>query len=253
MTLDVRKAFDFSGQVVLVTGGASGIGLAIAQQFAAGGGRLVLVDRDERVFGVAAGLGEAHLGLHADVSDEAQVVRVVDEAFERCGRIDVLVNNAGIGPLAPSEDTSCALWDLTMAVNLRGPFLFSREVGRHMLAAGRGRIVNLASQAALVSLDGHLAYCASKAGVLGMTRVLAAEWGPKGITTNAVSPTVVNTDLGARGSWAGEKGEAFRRKIPVGRFAEPDEIALAVLYLASAAAAMVNGENLVVDGGYTAT
>ena len=253
MRTSIRDAFDFSGQVVLVTGGASGIGLAIARQFADCGARLALVDRDERVVGVAGTLGSQHLPLIADVADERQVAKAVADCIEQFGQIDVLVNNAGIGPLAPSESTTCELWDQTMAVNLRGPFLFAREVGRHMLLAKRGRIVNLASQAALVSLDGHLAYCASKAGVLGMTRVLAAEWGPRGITTNAVSPTVVNTELGARGSWAGETGETFRRKIPVGRFAEPEEIAFAVLYLASGGAGMVNGENLVVDGGYTAT
>jgi D-threitol dehydrogenase (NAD+) len=119
-----------------------------------------------------------------------------------------------------------------------------------MLAAGYGRIVNLASQAASVALPEHVAYCASKAGVLGLTRVLALEWGPRGVTVNAMSPTVVMTDLG-RAVWAGEKGEAAKAAIPTGRFAEPEEIAGLAVYLASEAAAMVNGADYRIDGGFT--
>jgi NAD(P)-dependent dehydrogenase (short-subunit alcohol dehydrogenase family) len=126
----------------------------------------------------------------------------------------------------------------------------SQLVGRRMLEQGRGRIINIASQAAIVALDEHVAYCASKAAIVSMTKTLALEWGPRGINTNAISPTVVDTELG-RKAWEGEKGVVFKRKIPTGRFAQPDEIAMAALFLASGAAAMINGENLVVDGGYT--
>ena len=119
-----------------------------------------------------------------------------------------------------------------------------------MGANGFGRIINIASQAALVALDKHAAYSASKAGILGLTKVLALEWGPLGVTTNAISPTVVETELGKQ-VWAGPVGDAFRAQVPVGRFAQPDEIALAVTYLVSDGAAMVNGENFVIDGGYT--
>ena len=125
-----------------------------------------------------------------------------------------------------------ALWDATQAVNLRGVFFGCRAVGRQMLAAGYGRIVNLASQAASVGLEGHLAYCTSKSGVLGLTRTLALEWGPRGITVNAVSPTVVDTELGRYG-WAGEKGERMKALIPTRRFATPAEIAHGVMFLAS--------------------
>ena len=252
MKITVESAFDFSDQIVLITGAASGIGLSIASQFASRGARLVLVDQSQRIHEVSKSLGHDHLSVVADVSNEAEVVESVSKAIDRFSRIDILINNAGIGPLARSEDTTSDLWDKTMAVHLRGTFLYAREIGKQMIKNKYGRIVNLASQAALISLEGHLAYCASKAGVLGMTRVLAHEWGPLGITVNAISPTVVNTELGARGSWAGEVGEAFKRKIPVGRFAEPDEIAMAALYLASGASRMINGANLVVDGGYTA-
>lgn len=253
MSISFDRAFDLNGQVALITGGASGIGKSIAELFVERGATLVLVDRNEVVHETARSLGPQHLAWVADVTEESTAQIVVAGSVEKLGRVDILVNNAGIGPLAKAEDTSTELWDVTMAVNLRGPFLYAREVGKQMIKQGRGRIVNLASQAALVALDRHLAYCASKAGVLAMTRVLAMEWGPYGITVNAISPTVVETELGARGSWSGEVGVAFKKKIPTGRFAEPEEIALATLYLASGAASMINGENLVVDGGYTAT
>ena len=243
--------FDFAGQVVLITGAANGIGKTLAERFAASGARLVLVDRSESLHELAAALpGEALVAVH-DVADEAAVIASVAEACRHFGGIDVLVNNAGIGPLDAAEAMSSELWDQTQAVNLRGVFLFCREVGKAMLAGGAGRIVNLASQAASVGLDGHLAYCTSKAGVLGLTRTLALEWGPRGITVNAVSPTVVDTELGRYG-WAGEKGERMKALIPTRRFAQPEEIAAAIMYLASREAAMINGADLRIDGGYTA-
>ncbi len=137
-----------------------------------------------------------------------------------------------------------------MAVNLKAPFMLAQAVGKAMIAKRYGRIVNIASQASVVALDRHVAYCTSKAALVGMTQVLAAEWAEYGITVNAVSPTVVETELGKR-AWAGEVGAAMKKKIPTGRFAQPEEIAIAVLYLASDAAAMVDGENFIIDGGYT--
>ena len=244
-------AFDFTGKVVLVTGGAAGIGRAVATLFADRGAQLVLLDRDPDVGQVAATLsGSGHLGLVADVTSMSELERAVASIVQRYGRIDVLVNNAGVARLAPADSLTVDDWDLTMAINLRAPFLVSQLVGREMLKAGSGRIVNLASQAAIVAIDGHVAYCASKAAIVSMTKVLALEWGPRGITVNAISPTVVETELGKK-AWAGEVGEALKRQIPTRRFAQPEEIAMAALYLASGAAGMVNGENLVVDGGFT--
>ncbi len=192
----------------------------------------------------------AAIGLAVDVRDDAAVHAAVDEIAGKTGRIDILVNNVGIAPIAPATALTMAQWDATFAINLRAAFMFSQAAGRHMIGRKYGRIVSLASQAALVALEGHIAYTASKAGLIAMSKVLALEWGPLGITANTISPTVVNTAMG-REVWAGEKGIAFRAKIPVGRFGEVEEIAHAVLYLVSAAAGLINGENLVIDGGYT--
>jgi NAD(P)-dependent dehydrogenase (short-subunit alcohol dehydrogenase family) len=246
-------AFDLTGRTAIVTGGAGGIGLAIAELFASRGANQVLVGVRPAVMEVAAGLpgGSArNLGLIANVADAKAVEGLVSTALDRFKGIDILVNNAGISVVEKAEALSEADWDRVMAVNAKGPFLLSKAVGKVMIARRSGRIVNVASQAGVVALDRHLAYCASKAALIGMTKVLALEWARYGITVNAVSPTVVETPLGKR-VWAGEAGEAMKRKIPTGRFAQPEEIAAAVLYLVSAVSGMITGENLVIDGGYT--
>ena len=243
-------AFSLAGLTALITGGASGIGFAIATAFVEGGARVALVDRDPHVAAAARGLGPDHLGLVADVAGDGAPRRIVDDVAKRFGRLDILVNNAGIVRLAPAAEANRADWDLTLAVNLTAPFLFAQAACAHMTARGSGRIINLASQAASVALQAHVAYCTSKAAIVGMTKVMALEWGPHGITVNAISPTVVETELG-RQAWAGEVGEAMKRLIPSRRFARPDEVAMAALYLASPAAAMVNGADLAIDGGYT--
>jgi len=249
-TADMSRPFDMSGKIALITGAAGGIGRALATLFAANGATLALHDKNEAVHDFAASLGAGHKGWTGDVTDAATIERSVAEVAAHFGKIDILVNNAGIGTLAPAEATTTESWDLQLAVNLRAPYIFSREVAGHMIAAGYGRIVTIASQAAVIGIEGHVAYSASKAGLLGMTNCMALEWGPKGITANCISPTVVETELGKVG-WSGEKGERARAEIPTRRFAQPQEIALAALYLASDGAAMVNGANLLVDGGYT--
>ncbi|MGY2897994.1 NAD(P)-dependent dehydrogenase (short-subunit alcohol dehydrogenase family) [Curtobacterium sp. PvP017] len=246
---------DFAGRTAVVTGGASGIGNAIARALAARGARVAIVDvRADGATAAGADLPGAATGLHAgfgcDVTDETSVARTVAEVIARFGRVDVLVNCAGIAALAPADELSAETWSRTIDVNLTGTFRVAQAVGRHMLAAGYGRVVNIASQAAHVGIDGHAAYCASKAGVIGLTRVLALEWGGRGVTVNTVSPTVVLTDLG-RAAWANENGIRHQDEIPTGRFATPDEIAAAVLFLAGESSAMVNGADLRVDGGFT--
>jgi NAD(P)-dependent dehydrogenase (short-subunit alcohol dehydrogenase family) len=184
------------------------------------------------------------------VTDPASVEACVAEVLGAFGRIDVLVNSAGIVDLAPAEDISLRSWQRTLDVNLTGSFLVAQAVGRAMIRQGGGKIVNLASQAGSVAIDGHVAYCASKFAVIGMTKTLALEWGRHGICVNSISPTVVLTELG-RKAWDGPKGEAMKALIPTGRFAEPDEIAAAAVFLASSGADMINGADLLVDGGYT--
>jgi NAD(P)-dependent dehydrogenase (short-subunit alcohol dehydrogenase family) len=250
MLAKTNAKYDFRDTVVVITGAATGIGRAVAEAFAAAGATLALMDRSSDVTGVAAGLGAGHRAWVVDVSDAAAVDEAAHSALAMLGRVDVLVNNAGIGPLAAAEIFPVDTWDRTLAVNLRGAFLMARGLAPDMLARGRGRIVNMASQAAVLGIEGHLAYCASKAGLIGMTNCMALEWGPRGVTVNAISPTVVETELGLSG-WAGERGERARAAIPTRRFAKPAEIAAAVMYVASAEAAMVNGANLMIDGGYS--
>lgn len=235
-TIDLN--FRLDGRVALVTGGASGIGAAIAAAFAAKGARIAVVDLNESgALDAAAALGDDSRGFRCDVADPESVTATVD-------------NSAGIVMLAPAEELSLDAWDATIDVNLRGTFLMCQTVGNRMLAAGRGAIINMASQAATVALDQHVAYCASKFGVVGLSKVLAAEWAGRGVRVNTISPTVVLTELGHK-AWDGPPGDALKKLIPTGRFAYPNEIAAAAVFLASDAAAMINGADLLIDGGYT--
>ncbi|CAI1603536.1 TPA: SDR family oxidoreductase [Serratia fonticola] len=239
------------GKVALITGGAAGIGLAIAKCYLQNGAQVVLLDRAAQVAEIAQQLDEQlALGIVMDVTDKASVEQAVAQANAHFGRLDVLVNSAGIVALYPAEELPEDAWDSTMAVNLKGVFLTSQAVGHYFIRQGSGSIINLASQAGVVALPNHLAYCASKAGVIGLTQVLALEWGPHNVRVNAISPTVVLTELG-RKAWSGEVAEQMKQKIPLRRFAEPEDIAASALFLASDAASMITGSNLVVDGGYT--
>ena len=247
------KSFGLTDKVSLITGGAAGIGRAISTLFAEKGAKLVLADLNPAIAKIAQEIcpdASRVETVTADLTSTADRERVVEAAIKRFGRIDILVNNAGIVLLDDALTLPEEYWDKTMAVNLRAPFFLAQRVAREMVKTGGGRIVNLASQAGVIALDKHVAYCAGKAAIISMTKVLALEWARYNIQTNAISPTVVLTELG-RKAWAGEVGEAMKKKIPNGRFAYPEEIAACALFLASDAAAMINGENLVIDGGYT--
>ena len=242
--------FSLSGKVAVVTGGASGIGAAIVGAYASKGATVVVLDRALEAAQRTVSVGKASAAIACDVTDEKSVVDAVDAVTARFRSIDILVNSAGVVVLGPAEDLALGAWDLTMSVNLRGAFLMSQHVGRVMLSQGRGTIISIASQAATVALADHVAYCASKFGLVGMTRVLALEWAGRGVTANTISPTVVLTELG-RTAWDNPEGEKLKAQIPTGRFALPEEIAAAAVFLASDAASMINGADLLVDGGYT--
>ena len=242
---------DLGGSVALVTGGASGIGLAIATLYASFGARVAIVDRNQEAAAEAAAqIGRGAEAYSCDVTSSVSVREAVQAVLTAAGQIDILVNSAGVALLAPAAGLSDDAWQTTLAVNLTGTYLMCREVGAAMLERGRGKVINLASQAATVALPDHVAYCASKFGVIGMTRVLALEWGGRGVTANTISPTVVLTPLGIS-AWDNPKGMAHMAEIPVGRFAMPEEIAATAAFLASGAADMINGADLVVDGGFT--
>ncbi|MGO7163039.1 GolD/DthD family dehydrogenase, partial [Rhizobium johnstonii] len=196
-------------------------------------------------------LGNGAKSFVCDVSNPQSVEAVIAAAQAAFAHIDIVVNSAGVAMLAPAEDLTLEAWDRTIDINLKGTFLVSQAVGRVMLKAGKGgRIINIASQAGTVAIDQHVAYCASKFGVIGLSKTLAAEWGKHGITVNTISPTVVLTELG-RKAWDNPRGEELKKRIPTGRFAYPEEIAAAAVFLASSGAEMINGADLLVDGGYT--
>ncbi|UVK55469.1 D-threitol dehydrogenase [Mesorhizobium sp. AR02] len=251
-TIDVDLNFSLGGKVALVTGGASGIGSAIASAFAAKGAIVGVIDINEAVAQAkAAELGNGAKAFVCDVSNPQSVDAVFASALAAFGHVDIVVNSAGVVMLAPAEELSLDAWDKTIAINLKGTFLISQAAGRAMIKAGKGgKIINMASQAGTVAIDQHAAYCASKFGVIGLSKTLAAEWGRHGITVNTISPTVVLTELGKK-AWDGPRGEALKLRIPTGRFAFPQEIAAAAVFLASNGADMINGADLLVDGGYT--
>lgn len=244
--------FSLKGKRALVTGGASGIGAAICDAFAIKGARIAVVDVNASAAEAKAKAIGGDAAAHAcDVSDPASVHKVVDSVLAAFGGVDILVNSAGVAFLAPAAELPLDYWDKTIDINLKGAFLMSQAVGKAMIAAGRGgKILSLASQAGTVAIDQHVAYCASKFGVIGLSKVLAAEWGKHGICVNTISPTVVLTELGKK-AWDNPKGDALKARIPSGRFALPEEIAAAAVFLASSGADMINGADLLVDGGYT--
>lgn len=241
--------FSLSGKTALITGGAAGIGLAIAKLFVEKGAKVALIDKSDQVKRVAIDM-ENTIGIACDITQSDSVKQAIDQVVNHYNSLDIVVNCAGIVALAPAESLSESDWDLTINVNLKGTLLVSQYAGNIMIKKGKGKIINLASQAGVIALEQHAAYCASKAAIIGLTQVLALEWSPKGIQTNAISPTIVLTELGKK-AWSGEKAEVMKEKIPARRFAFPEEIAACALFLASDASDMITGHNLVIDGGYS--
>ncbi|GHU43615.1 D-threitol dehydrogenase [Spirochaetia bacterium] len=244
-------SYSLEGKTAIITGGAAGIGFATAEFFAEKGVNLILADLNKDACGKAKALGAKNIGIAGNVCDAAYRTSVIEAGVKAFGKIDILVNSAGIVALEKAETLSEDFWNRTISINLTASFMMAQTFGSYLIGHKLpGSIVNMASQAGTIALDKHVAYCASKGGIIAMTKVLAMEWGKYGIRVNCVSPTVVLTELG-RKAWDGPVGDALKKEIPAERFAEPDEIAGVIAFLCSKAASMITGHDLLIDGGYT--
>ncbi len=247
------------GKVAIITGTGSGIGQASALALAAAGAKIILTELPGRTDAAEATASTARadygvetLVMPLDVTNLGQIDELVTCAVARFGQIDILVNNAGINIPKLAFDVTEADWDLILDINLKGLFFTTQAVGRVMAEQKRGKIISIASQMGVVGYTKRAAYCSSKAGVVNLTRVLAFEWAQYGIRVNAIGPTFVETPL-TRPMF---EDEAFRQdvlsRIPLGQLAQPQDIASAVVFLASPASDMITGQTLLVDGGWTA-
>lgn len=243
--------YSLTGKTAIITGGAAGIGYATAKFLYGKGVNIVLADLNPKVDEIAKAIGENCIGVKGNVCDRAYPAKVIEAGVKAFGKVDILLNSAGIVALEKAEIISEEYWDRTININLSASFYMAQAVGKYMIDNKvAGSIVNMASQAGVIALDKHVAYCAAKGGIIAMTKVMAKEWGPYGIRVNCVSPTVVLTELGHK-AWDGPVGDAFKKEIPAERFAEPEEIAACIAFLCSKGAGMITGHNLLVDGGFT--
>lgn len=245
--------YNLAGKTIIITGGTAGIGKMTAEYLLGQGCNVVITGRRSNADEIAKELSADGkcIGVAGDVCDSEFRRQVVETTVKVFGKIDALVNSAGINILDLAENVREEDWDQILATDLKASFFMAQEVGKYMIAEKiAGKIVNITSQAGVIALEKHVAYCAAKAGVKAMTEVLALEWGKYGICINAVAPTIVLTELG-HAAWDGPVGDAFKEKMPSKRFAEPEEISAVIAFLCSDAAAMITGHNLVVDGGYT--
>jgi 3-oxoacyl-[acyl-carrier protein] reductase len=242
----------FENQVAVVTGAGRGIGHAIALRLAKEGARVASVSRTEanaeqtasEINGLRADASKAYA---VDVADQAAVQKAAAEIFETFGRVDILVNNAGVTRDGLSMRMSMEDWDTVLNTNLKGAFNFTQAVMRPMIKQRSGRIINISSIAGLTGNAGQANYAASKAGLIGLTKTLARELASRGITVNAVAPGLIETDMTT--VLSEEIRQAILQKVPLGKLGEPDDIASAVAYLASAEAKYITGQVLTVDGG----
>jgi NAD(P)-dependent dehydrogenase (short-subunit alcohol dehydrogenase family) len=249
--------FDLKGQVALVTGAARGLGRAISLALADAGADIALGLRDARSGGDVAkeieALGRSALPLQMDILRLDEISHAVDQAVEHFGRLDVLVNNAGLGPENQAEDVREEDFDLTVAVNVKGTFFTSQAAGRVMIRQNYGRIINMSSQAGFVALPGESIYCMTKAAISHLTKCLAVEWGRYNITVNAVAPTFIATPGTEEALGDPEfRADVLERIAGLHRVGQPMDVAGSVVFLASPAASLITGDTILIDGGWTA-
>jgi NAD(P)-dependent dehydrogenase (short-subunit alcohol dehydrogenase family) len=253
---DAFPSFDLSGQVVLVTAAARGLGRACALAMAHAGADIALGLRSKESGAALAreieATGRRALPLQMDMEKLDEIRGAIAAAHEHFGRIDTLVNNAGVGPENRAEDVTEADFDYTLRVNLKGTFFACQAAGKLMMQRRSGRIINMSSQAGVVALPGEPIYCMTKAAINHLTRCLAVEWGPHNINVNAVAPTFIETDGTAAALSNPEFHSHVLASIALGRVGKPVEVAGAVVFLASPAASLITGATLLVDGGWSA-
>ncbi len=250
------RIFDLSGKTVLITGGSRGLGAEAAQALSSAGARVVVCGRTEADLQqvcavVAEGGGEGHAVI-ADVTDEAAVETMVAGVVERFGRIDVLINNAGKNIRKPALELTTPDFDEVMGLNLRGYFFCARAAGRVMVQQGFGRVINITSILSAIGLPMQTAYASSKGAVAQLTRVLAIEWAPFGVTVNAIGPAYFETELTRPLYEDAERREFIISHTPMGRWGQPQELAGTLILLASDASSYITGQTIFVDGGWLA-
>ncbi|QHW30514.1 SDR family oxidoreductase [Paenibacillus rhizovicinus] len=255
--MNAQQMFQLSGRVAVVTGGAGGLGYTMAQTLAEAGAAVVITSRtlaraEEAAAKLKEDTGADIAALEADLAGFGGAEAMVRHVVERYGRIDILINNAGTNIRKPIEDYDEASWDHVMGANLKSPYLCARAVTPIMKAQKSGRIINIASMLGAVALPERSAYCASKGGVIQLTKVLALELAPFNVTVNALCPGPIATDLNTVVMNNPEANRFFIEQIALGRWGRPEEIAGPILFLASDASSFMTGSALTVDGGWTA-
>lgn len=254
--MDVHKLFDLSGKVALVTGGAKGLGEAMALALAGAGADVAIAGKtqanNEKAVDKVTSMGRESMAIEVEVSDENLVVNMVREVMKKWGKIDILINSAGYADVHPIAEFPLDVWEYIMDVNVKGTFLCSREVSKVMLKQKKGKIINISSVQSLLGRAGDPAYAASKAAVNLMTMSMASEWGKAGINVNAILPTWCWTDLTEPILRIDSFYTQLKKRIPMGRAGNKEDLFGVVVFLASEASNFINGELLLVDGGAVA-
>lgn len=254
---NVLESFRLDGKVALVTGGARGLGRTMATALAEAGADIALSGRSldacqEAADAIAAATGRKAGAFAADVTKLDDVERLASDVESEMGRIDILINNAGVNIRGPVQQLSEADWDAVVDTNLKGPFLCARAIGPRMVSRGWGRVINMGSILGVVALPGRAPYASSKAGIINLTKVLALEWAGTGVTANAICPGAFGTEMNRSLLDDPVKYKEFVAQIPMGRWGEVDELTGAAVFLASEASSYVTGTSIFVDGGWTA-